>query len=712
MSSSPDRTLQPTRSAVLRGVELATQRARAQARRGLPGRVWLGTVAVLGVGSALLSFWGFLRYNGTLGDVGAPARFGDALWRTGNLFLNNYEGPENLDDMHWSLRWGRIGVLVTLFALSAKALGAVLGDRLTALRLRLFAPDVIVLGLTADSLEIATAQSRRPWKPVPLSELGWSWRAVSQAFRWMLRPLRPSLRLQRVAAVTDDSKGVLATAFRERVGSLVVASDPASVEALERASLEKCLGTVYIAGNDDDLTAGLVRHALQYLAVSANRRPCLLPLIEDKNRLRAVLGEPGADEKVKDDGSEGAGEGKQEQQDASSSIVTLDPPMGLARLLLWRLPPDGGDPPGPGNRPIQVLILGATAIAERLILQLARAAYPRAGITRVVVVDPGVEAFRERLYRRFPGLDPACPDRVLFPGLLPLLHLDFRSEDPTTLPATLLAELQATAPFHAAYVVLDDDVRGVEAVARLQQLQARGDERWPVAICVRGEPVNCTSVTVVTAREVFEPLAGERYLGEWLEDAAALVHAVPSPGSADFDGWLQKLLSGSVQRSAARREAAAGWSAQREWRRESNRMVVDHIPVKLRFCGQGEVLGMVPLPVDTARRLRDVLESAEFADRLAELEHRRFCAERILAGWLPVPAEVWTRRAKEGAREVKADQHALREQRLNYSIRLEVSEEDRGKDKRSVLAMLSPLMNLEHGPPGLRTARSQSGKGE
>jgi hypothetical protein len=60
--------------------------------------------------------------------------------------------------------------------------------------------------------------------------------------------------------------------------------------------------------------------------------------------------------------------------------------------------------------------------------------------------------------------------------------------------------------------------------------------------------------------------------------------------------------------------------------RESNRQVADHLSVKLRAIG-----------CERSRQLKDSVVVTEFSDgeikSLAKMEHRRWCADRYLAGW-------------------------------------------------------------------------------
>jgi hypothetical protein len=69
------------------------------------------------------------------------------------------------------------------------------------------------------------------------------------------------------------------------------------------------------------------------------------------------------------------------------------------------------------------------------------------------------------------------------------------------------------------------------------------------------------------------------------------------------------------------------WSALSPWLQRSNLAVVDDIPTKLAVVG----LRLDETGTGTAAELAHLLQSR--IELLAELEHGRYTAERLLAGW-------------------------------------------------------------------------------
>ena len=99
------------------------------------------------------------------------------------------------------------------------------------------------------------------------------------------------------------------------------------------------------------------------------------------------------------------------------------------------------------------------------------------------------------------------------------------------------------------------------------------------------------------------------------------------------EDYVSKL--GEAEKDYPANPSAAPWELLSEQLRESNRQAADHIPVKLRALG-----------CHTARvgsgdpgELVSKFTTAE-VEVLAKMEHRRWMAERFLAGWVPGPKDI------------------------------------------------------------------------
>lgn len=124
------------------------------------------------------------------------------------------------------------------------------------------------------------------------------------------------------------------------------------------------------------------------------------------------------------------------------------------------------------------------------------------------------------------------------------------------------------------------------------------------------------------------------------------------------------------------------WREANEWARESNRQAADHLYVKLRCLGieirdssetteEGPAFAVADgLPED------DGFFEPEEKEQLARMEHRRWCAERLLAGWRPLP------RTEENVRAWDEDNNAFKDQKLHIDLAHfdELPTDERDKD--------------------------------
>jgi len=134
---------------------------------------------------------------------------------------------------------------------------------------------------------------------------------------------------------------------------------------------------------------------------------------------------------------------------------------------------------------------------------------------------------------------------------------------------------------------------------------------------------------------------------EQLLEALPRVEAVPVEGRRNIEQvaqWLESLPQ--IERD---QYADAVWRNLPEYKRESNRHASDHASVKFRMADlfSGD----------------DTVADKQTIRKLAETEHRRWCAEKILDGWEPVPKE------KMDQWESNDGQKTLREQRYHADIR-------------------------------------------
>lgn len=96
------------------------------------------------------------------------------------------------------------------------------------------------------------------------------------------------------------------------------------------------------------------------------------------------------------------------------------------------------------------------------------------------------------------------------------------------------------------------------------------------------------------------------------------------------------------------------WDESKEWEKESNRQAADHLHVKLRSVG-----------VNPEEAKRPGFQFDEHQkEQLARMEHKRWCAERLLSGWRPLPDTD----AKKRQWADKKGQKALKAQKLHADL--------------------------------------------
>lgn len=131
-------------------------------------------------------------------------------------------------------------------------------------------------------------------------------------------------------------------------------------------------------------------------------------------------------------------------------------------------------------------------------------------------------------------------------------------------------------------------------------------------------------------------------------------------------------LAREIARFYQQEYGGAEWRYLSEPDRMANRRAADHVPVKLRAIG-AEI-------VSSGDADRDFRLSEGEAAALAEMEHRRWAAEKLLTGWRPLP------RTAENLRRWRDHKEELKAQKLHIDLVPfeELSEDDQGKDRSQI----------------------------
>lgn len=352
-----------------------------------------------------------------------------------------------------------------------------------------------------------------------------------------------------------------------------------------------------------------------------------------------------------------------------------------------------------GRRHMAFHIFGWTPIAREVLLHVQRSAHLYKGQDRQVVVFCEEPEKREREFlEAYPCLErdeELMTDamRKATAGVFPSLSFEPLPRANAGLLAGNLALYKYIQPgwqTHAFYCI-DDGVKS-EAIASLVQPRLQ----WFVEGVNNGEGEKTEVYSHVyynypeddsgATRDESEP---ERF-GAYTEFCnpegitKPLVERHARAVAAFFHALYPKPPGGTRGMSKAERKTASGierdkivelyrarhprageycvacymqrvWEWSAEWERESSRQAADHVPVKLALHGlvmdqEGDIDWANNREEDPIAHLKSITHSEKRGDgsmadpealvALAEMEHRRWCAERLLGGWLPLSTDL------------------------------------------------------------------------
>jgi len=364
-----------------------------------------------------------------------------------------------------------------------------------------------------------------------------------------------------------------------------------------------------------------------------------------------------------------------------------------ARELLIRRPIDPFSRPDPVDR-THVVLLGWNERCLATVFELCQTMhYPEGHDRAITVVCRDPDAARRELYDEIPALDPdrwaseptaAFVDR-LFPSVgfvtLPanedvllsdrfalydrlesgdsvsFVVTDADSFRSTSLVGTIRPRLEAmchdreiTATVHhfvdrEEYARRSDDSAGdpdpdhvpvrpfTEFVDRCTPEAVRGTRRDRIAKRI-ALFFHCRYAYDPSASE---PTALDSALSEWF------------PQPSEPPGYGHEALTAQwnrVDEGTRRRASELVWRSLPEHHRDANRYAADHVPIKRRIAESLE------------GRTADDVETL-----LSAVEHRRWCAQKLLAGWEPLPPDRVSEWKSDAGGEAR-----LREQKYHLDI--------------------------------------------
>ncbi len=377
-----------------------------------------------------------------------------------------------------------------------------------------------------------------------------------------------------------------------------------------------------------------------------------------------------------------------------TQLHVLDVARMAARQLLLTHPP--AYPRLGSGQGLHLCVLGHSALSVALIQQAAThcvyAESPEQAV-RITLISSQASQAVQALYERHPALDPRHARDI--GALLPLARIDPVDVDPAVLMPGTWQSLQDKGAFDMVYVAAEHDLltfaaaRRVLAVRDATGLPGKGAACIVACLNDRGaSPAGNDAPwpAPITTFDVFQACFSrdESYPGERSDRRAKVIHGfhagVFNATNTDPAGSLQARLD-------------QAWRLAGDDFRWSSRMAADHINVKLATLGwlvrpMGSQDAQSGAPV--SEMPAGVLDDPATLEPLMRLEHRRFVAERLVDGWLPLPtSHVGPQLAPSGlSYQGKAEsQKALLWLNTTLVPFEQLSPEDQGKDKDLILAV-------------------------
>jgi len=275
-----------------------------------------------------------------------------------------------------------------------------------------------------------------------------------------------------------------------------------------------------------------------------------------------------------------------------------------------------------GHDRIHALIVGfgqtGQAIARDLIVN-CRTTY--LGPPRITVVDPNAKALEGVIRVRAPEID-ACAQFNFIEGVFGAHGVEPCSTD--------LGKVIAEAgPLTAAYVCRHIDSEALGAAGMLQSLLRAAEVEEP-PIFVRLRDIHTLADAVSGARGLgaltpFGDLDSIIQASEFLSD-------MPDHAARAFSTAYRATLP-PEKRDDPNNRSARPWDELDETFRQATRDAVAHIPAKMASAGVDPALWRgIAGPPRLPREVRLFADDAD-CERIAELEHERWNAQRRMDGW-------------------------------------------------------------------------------
>jgi TrkA family protein len=471
------------------------------------------------------------------------------------------------------------------------------------------------------------------WRLTP-----WNKYAVVCGLGWMGRELANDLLSAGYKIVGIDAPAAVRAAHSLRGrGVVILHEDAASTDVLSRAGAVHA-DRVYVMTGDDETNCRIVRLLASLLSPDAAKTSeesslhCFVQ-VQDARKRRLLC----------DTMREGA-----------LNVTCFDIYETTARRLFARRPICRFSQSRTAAR---VVIMGNTPPAQAVLLQTLRTGQFLPGQSlHVSVIAPDAQSCRDDFYRRHPFYVPGSQSedalQRLHEQIVPRIEF---IELPGSDAGLLDDEFELYAGISpdtalSVYVCLDDGLESAAQIAAFRRkLEVLAEDRdGDVQVfyyynCPEDEPAppllgsagEDAGVLVESFGDFIEECSVQAIEGQSLDDLARALseHYAREWPDKETEQALAEMTEADIRRFFQKQ-----WHATEEWKRESNRQAADHIPVKLLCIGVPAAPGPDGVLQFDIGEVEACLAEEDTKRVVAEMEHRRWCAERILSGWIPLLA--------------------------------------------------------------------------
>ena len=290
----------------------------------------------------------------------------------------------------------------------------------------------------------------------------------------------------------------------------------------------------------------------------------------------------------------------------------------IARIALKNYAPDKyckvidkSDPPP------HILILGCGNLGEAILMQITRVAhYINDKRTILTVIDKKAKEYGSKL-------------KIRIPKIREIIDVKFIDKDPELLTRTFLTKLQSKQPFSIIYYCLEDDTTEIDTLKRFKTILPNS-KAVSVIFTNPNTPLPKSlkeDEKIYSIELIQEACSADVVVEEELDKFAALIHKDYLKRAKENYKELVEQFKQEGWDPPKPKPIMVEWIKLNEEYRDNNRSQADHIDVKLR------AIECEACPLDDEREEFNFTSDKNLMIELAKMEHRRWNANRWLAGW-------------------------------------------------------------------------------